>query len=210
MATPILPPGSQIQGAHRNYPNTMPPKVGLQCHFVHAPLPRLYYMAGIVWKNAFKKWLDLCARKTTQNELQQQGPPRCSLDKESVAEDKAARRVQLFLQTLPANLCQQSFPNPVEASPEPNLCACPCSCLLSSLTACRMSHPCRPNTNLRLGPASQATSLRNSLYMTPHTKNLEVLSHVRSSSRSVRIQACSTNRLLHSLWRCDILAVFRT
>jgi len=132
-------------------------------------------MAGIVWKNAFKKWFDLCAGKTTQNELQQQGPPRCSLDQESVAEDRAARRVQQFLQTLPPNLCQQSFPNPVEASPESNLCACPCSYLLSSLTACRMSHPCRLNTSLRFGPASQATSLRNSLHMTPpHTKNLEV------------------------------------
>ena len=149
----------------------MPPKVGLQCHSVHAPLPQLYDMAGIVWKNALKKWLDLCAGKATQNELQQQGPPRCSLDQESVADDKATRRVQQFLQTLPPNLCQQSFPNPVEASPEPSLCACPCSCLLSSLTACRISHPCLPNTTLRFGPASQDTSLRNSLYTTPHKES---------------------------------------
>ena len=67
---------------------------------------------------------------------------------------------------LPAKL-----PNPVEASPEPSLCACPCSCLLSSLTACRISHPCLPNTTLRFGPASQDTSLRNSLYTTPHKES---------------------------------------
>ena len=93
---------------------------------------------------------------------------RCSLDQESVADDKATRRVQQFLQTLPPNLCQQSFPT--QWKPAQNPASAPAH-VAASLTACRISHPCLPNTTLRFGPASQDTSLRNSLYTTPHKES---------------------------------------
>lgn len=193
MPTPMLPPGSQVPGAHENPLNTMRPKVAPSVLGPMAPC-----LAFITWQlscgKTHPKNGSICApEKRPRTSFSNRVLPGAALIKKVLQRtsqgDESSHSCKPCQHTLARKGCTTQW------HPAQNLTYA-LARVAPFFLACQLVKRVAPVCQVRTCVFGQLrrphTTSRNSLSMTQYTRNLEILPNVHSSLRDVRIQAYST------------------